>query len=713
MDFKPGWYEIKQYANGSSYCMYFRNAQYYTMTCTVDANGRQFLRWADPQGMNGPGRAGQWLPTYKPLALAPDGDWWDNPVAQGNYKPKNPRAFSRSSRSPTPRELSDRATAVNAGAASGLTCVKEIHVGIFFDGTNNNRDRDRPQRGHSNVVSLFDAHKDDKTEHFAYYIPGVGTQFSEIGEDPESNGSGNTFAAGGEARIHYGMLQVFNAVCSAATGSDLFTAAEMKSLVVSKAGGLSTLWRLGDDKMVTMFRDFDTRLQRAIEGKRPKVCKANVSVIGFSRGAAQARTFARWLQLATGGSVGGAVFNLRFLGIFDTVASVALADSSPVGGNGFMDWADGTMGISVPEKTAHFVAAHEIRRSFPLSTARAGGGWPAGVKEFVFPGAHSDVGGGYSPGDQGKATSGRAALLSQIALNDMYHEALNAAMKVKTKAELPAVIRADFSVHPDLDKAFSDYARWTTAFDEKQNVAAVGGAPENRMRYHTQLYWRWRAAVSADDKFTALSSYKASSRQDQIDLWEAEQDWRRDVQVARLAAVPSQDYVFTPVGPIPGPTRSAHTSPLEKDLLKALDEASTVTPEVSSFFDRFVHDSHAGFWMLGPRTKLDKAQLIQEIKDKQAVQQAYVKLAEETQNPGRRRNLLNTARYYELNNFEKRVLSADVASPGTMPVFTDDDAAELRRRAGLMTSTTLALMGTATRREASGHGRYRRIFDQS
>ena len=43
MDFKPGWYEIKQYANGSSYCMYFRSAQYYTMTCTVDANGRQFL----------------------------------------------------------------------------------------------------------------------------------------------------------------------------------------------------------------------------------------------------------------------------------------------------------------------------------------------------------------------------------------------------------------------------------------------------------------------------------------------------------------------------------------------------------------------------------------------------------------------------------------------------------------------------------------------
>ena len=713
MAFKPGWYEIKRYANGSTYCMYFRTAQRYTMTCTVDANGRQFLKWSDPQGMNGPGLAGTWLPEYKAMDFAPAGDWWDNPATKSKYKPKNPGAFSRSARSPTPRELSDRATAVNAGAASGLSCVKEIHVGIFFDGTNNNRDRDRPQREHSNVVSLFDAHKDDKTEHFRYYIPGVGTQFSEIGENAESNDNGNKFASGGEARIHYGMLQVFNAVCTAATESDLFTAAEMKSLATSAVGGLSTWWRLGDDKMVSMFRDFDARLTRAIEGKRPKVCKVNVSVIGFSRGAAQARTFARWLQLATGGSIGGAAFKLRFLGIFDTVASVALADSSPVGGSGFMDWADGTMGISVPEKTAHFVAAHEIRRSFPLSTARAGGAWPAGVKEFVFPGAHSDVGGGYGPGEQGKATSGRTALLSQIALNDMYHEALNAAVKMMPKTELPAVTKADFAVHPDLDKAFSDYARWTTEYDEKQSVAVVGGAPENRMQYHTQLYWRWRAAVSPDNKFTSLNSYKASTRQEQTDLWEAEQDWRRDVQAARDAAVPRHDLVQTPVGPMPGPTKSNHASRLEKELLEAVEKASTVTPEVSAFFDRYVHDSHAGFWMLGPRTKLDKAQLLKEIRDKQAVQQDFLRRAEATQNPGRRRNLLNSARYYELNSFEKRVLAADAALPGSMPVFTDSDAAEMRERAGFITSTTLSLMGTATRREASGHGRYRRIFDQS
>ena len=711
--FRRGWYAINTYANGSTYCMYFKSTTHYTAICSVDANGRQFLRWQDPQGESGPGREGRWLPEYQALANADAGDWWDNPQSQAKYTPKNPGDFSRSARKPTARELAQRGAAADTSAVNGLCCTKEIHVGIFFDGTNNNMDRDRAGKGHSNVVTMYDAHKDDRVEYFRYYIPGVGTRFVEIGEIAESSDNGNSFAAGGEARIHYGMLQVFNAVCRAATTSDLLTAAKMKDLVTGKIAGLGTAWRFSDGKMVDIFRKLDARLLKAVEGKRPRVTRVNVSVIGFSRGAAQARAFAQWLQQATDGSVGGAVFSMRFLGIFDTVASVLLADSSPVGGSGFMDWADGTMAINGVEKTAHFVAAHELRRSFPLSTARSGGAWPSGVKEFVYPGAHSDVGGGYSPGEQGKATAGRAALLAQIPLNDMFHEALNAAVKVFTKEGMEPVTRADFNIDASLDKAFSAYAAWTTTYDEKQNVAAAGGAPENRMQYHTQLYWRWRAAVSPDTKFSSLKSYAASGGQDRVDLWESEQDWRRDVEAARRASHPKRDLVITPLGPMPGATNSNHASQLQRDLLREVAAASTVTPEVSDFFDRFVHDSHAGFWMLGPRTSIDKQELVKEIKDKQVVHDVFIKRAGETQNPGRRNNFLNAARYYELNSFERRVLAADSQSPGTMPVFTDADAVEFRQREGAVTSATLALMGTATRREASGHGRYRRIFDQS
>ncbi|MDV6321142.1 hypothetical protein, partial [Chromohalobacter sp. HP20-39] len=92
----------------------------------------------------------------------------------------------------------------------------------------------------------------------------------------------------------------------------------------------------------------------------PRITKVHLSVFGFSRGAAEARTCCQWIRKATKMKVGYAELNMRFLGIFDTVASVGLADSSPVG-SGFMDWADGTMDIGDFEKVTHFVAAHEIR----------------------------------------------------------------------------------------------------------------------------------------------------------------------------------------------------------------------------------------------------------------------------------------------------------------------------------------------------------------
>ncbi|EPN38239.1 hypothetical protein A242_29108, partial [Pseudomonas syringae pv. actinidiae ICMP 19095] len=48
--------------------------------------------------------------------------------------------------------------------------------------------------------------------------------------------------------------------------------------------------------------------------------------------------------------------------------------------------------------------------------------------EVIYPGVHSDLGGGYPPGDQGKAFSqdprlGSGLLLSQIALHDLYADA--------------------------------------------------------------------------------------------------------------------------------------------------------------------------------------------------------------------------------------------------------------------------------------------------
>ncbi|WP_240072054.1 DUF2235 domain-containing protein [Cupriavidus taiwanensis] len=74
--------------------------------------------------------------------------------------------------------------------------------------------------------------------------------------------------------------------------------------------------------MIGIFSDLQKRLMKAIEGRRPRISAVRLSVFGFSRGAAEARTFCQWIRKATGMKVGDATLDLRFLGIFDTVASV-------------------------------------------------------------------------------------------------------------------------------------------------------------------------------------------------------------------------------------------------------------------------------------------------------------------------------------------------------------------------------------------------------
>ena len=65
-----------------------------------------------------------------------------------------------------------------------VTCGHQMFVGVFFDGTDNNMDRDKPKGAHTNVVRLYDAYPQIALNDRFYkiYVPGVGTPFNEIGE---------------------------------------------------------------------------------------------------------------------------------------------------------------------------------------------------------------------------------------------------------------------------------------------------------------------------------------------------------------------------------------------------------------------------------------------------------------------------------------------------------------------------------------------------
>jgi len=710
-EFKPGWYCVEREPTGTQNCCYFTTPNTYIAQCLLELNGSQSFWWDAEH--RPPAREVQWQKTFEPVPGQVSAPHWDDYACTGgNVQTQSPIEIARLGRTPTDREKFLRSGTANFTRSDGA-CVQEIHVGVFFDGTNNNMFRDRPNNCHSNIVSLYDAHiKDDKT-HFAIYLPGVGTAFPEIGEMEESS-SGKSFATGGEARIHWAMLQVYNAVCRSFWKADVIPQEEMKTIVTEE---LSSFYRrqINDNQMRRTFQVINKRLLKAILGKRPRIIKLHLSVFGFSRGAAEARVFCNWIREASGGLIGDAELNIRFLGLFDTVASVGLADSSPVG-RGFLDWAHNNLAIGEIENTVHYLAGHEIRRSFPASTVRDGNQWPKNTKEYVYPGTHSDIGGGYAPNDQGKSVGGRSTLLSQITLNDMYEEAFIGGVRLKHRPVMGDILAADFAIDPDLHTAFMAYLSWTREVNEqKENLS---GSRAGVVNMHTQMqhYWRWRASKTSEAQFKAMHSYQQATEQDQQDLWESELDWQADIQQARKVHQPSTRALDRRLVGYVKVTAAPNPSQTQRDLLMIVDNPAPIPALVNQFFDRYLHDAHAGFWLLGPITLWDKQVFVAEIRKKKAF---YDALVEESKTAYFQADqYMADASFYALNRFEQKVYDANgpdidkkpLRKPH-IPVMTDQDADDLRANMGTSGLIVKYGMGSATRREANGPGQYRRVFD--
>ena len=209
---------------------------------------------------------------------------------------------------------------------------------------------------------------------------------------------------------------------------------------------------------------YEHRLAAALKQrtKKPDLRKIRLSVFGFSRGAAQARAWVNMIEKRWGGRLGGIPLQIDFLGIFDTVASVGLAQSAPYA-NGHFAWADGT-NMAVPatvKRCAHLVAAFEVRGSFPLDSVCQGDSLPSNCKEIVYPGVHSDVGGGYPPGDQGRAlgegAAGDCLKISQIPLAQMYREARMAGVPLAPEKSMDINRARYFAIAPQLRADFNAY----------------------------------------------------------------------------------------------------------------------------------------------------------------------------------------------------------------------------------------------------------------
>ncbi|MFG6449822.1 phospholipase effector Tle1 domain-containing protein [Roseateles sp. BYS180W] len=171
--------------------------------------------------------------------------------------------------------------------------------------------------------------------------------------------------------------------------------------------GIGTV-RHGDDALTGMaFGDGDTGIEVRVDsafaplvekvtaprdgGKPPAILELNV--FGFSRGAAAARLFVHKVYAEKVACFGAdwakVIVQVNFVGLFDTVSSEGIYYGNDVG----------NLHLRIPathaQRVVHLVAGDEFRENFSVttidSTVAAGRGY-----QLTLPGAHSDVGGGYT-----------------------------------------------------------------------------------------------------------------------------------------------------------------------------------------------------------------------------------------------------------------------------------------------------------------------------
>lgn len=626
----------------------------------------------------------------------------------------------------------NRPSCLNFKYGSGPTCHNIVNVGLFFDGTNNNLDRDYklnrrwrppPVRSHSNVVRLFLAYPDvpenrseNSNQYFRFYMPGVGTPFPDIGEEQETQ-DGKAFAKGGQARILWAVLQVYNAIHAAVyEGHPLFHKEEMAALINDYEQKVDFKRRPNPEDPPIVRRDWfqpltdrlsQTLRERLIAKRLPTVPLVTLSIFGFSRGAVEARAFCYWYQDALrDGKLAGIDTEIKFLGLFDSVASVgppaSLHEQFGIWlASGHASWAAEILKPlpDVVKKTVHLMAAHEVRMNFPLTRVVG-----SNVEEWLFPGVHSDVGGGYAPDNQGRSRHGYASLLSQIPLLHMYRAALVAGVPLTRLDQMKPVVRADFEVDPALMSAFTSYLQSLDAGDCTDYEILV--------RKHMGLYYGWRSRVTYRGDMAISAA--ATDRQDKQDLEESESRMKWDLALLELRDSPNAmrtdrgGLALSPKEraggnqlPVIYAEAGLPLNPWERwalDIFRRQPRKPELQQSEDILLQDYVHDSFAGFYLAGAVTRFDQEEAFRQMCKKLAQGQSLDSFEQ---------------RMYKLNQTRadqeaEKIRTGAAASPAEeqfiFPVMTDDDAA-LLRVAGIR-------LATSTRREGGGYFRQRWVYGE-
>ncbi|WP_345971278.1 DUF2235 domain-containing protein [Sulfurimonas sp. HSL1-6] len=224
-----------------------------------------------------------------------------------------------------------------------------LRLGVFFDGTGNNLYNDDliGDGSLSNVAKLYKVYR--ASSYTAFYSQGVGTGKYKQGKTLSAKAVEAIRQRKKAKNNYYDALHM-------AFGGDA------KSFVKHKLKKVrSAVRQNGSDAVI-------------------------IDVFGFSRGSAEARDFVNRINAAYKHD---ANVRIGFVGLFDTVATIGLANEVNIGFNL-------NLSNDSAEKIVHLTAKDEHRHNFPLeSLRRADGTTEANTEEIALMGVHADIGGGY------------------------------------------------------------------------------------------------------------------------------------------------------------------------------------------------------------------------------------------------------------------------------------------------------------------------------
>lgn len=367
---------------------------------------------------------------------------------------------------------------------------RTLRIGVFFDGTGQNNPNDEYKetygnKSRTNVARLFEAYPEREGESAKIYISGVGT----VDGIPISPGEPNPIIdAGGDEKLAGQAMGAFD---------DTGGLWKWQSLLSSLAQNIKSLEQKGIYSEINHIQ-FD--------------------VFGFSRGAALARHFINavsegfpdYINPNRSSNPSSLVPNLlgnesykrfdslskefyaidttrrvsvRFVGLFDTVGSFYLPGNEDEGNY--------QLGLkpNAAERVFQICAQHEYRKNFPLTSLGQGHqeaiAFTDGIFcQEVFPGSHTDVGGGYPSKRQYNRTDLPSRLNTPVDSTYNRHLIRQESFFEKYKDELQSIREANAGAAFVRQKLVVENQTWQKETLEKNGIYGEVKLVDGQLLYY-------------------------------------------------------------------------------------------------------------------------------------------------------------------------------------------------------------------------------------